>query len=224
MKNNRFGFLDLLRGLAVVWMIIFHTSYDLKMLGFVDWDFSRGFWYAFPRFIASTFLFCVGLSLFLTHSPQLNTANLKKRTLKLGLACFGVSLGSYLFQPQQWIYFGTLHCILSGSLLGLLFLRRPKVLLFTMLILIFLQYFAGYDIKWVSQTIQKPSLDFIPIYPWFWVILAGIFCAPYLSKNRQISDISSPRFLTFLSLHSLKIYLIHQPLIFGGLWLIKSLI
>jgi uncharacterized membrane protein len=224
MKPNRHGYLDILRGLAVIWMIIFHASYDLKILGLVNWDFSQGFWYAFPRFIAFTFLYCVGISLHLTHSPQINLPNFKKRTLKLALASFGVSLASYLFNPGQWIYFGTLHCILAGSLLGMLFIGKKRLIILFMLAIIYLQYVQGFDIRWVSQTIQKPSLDFIPIYPWFWVILAGMFSAPYLSKNRQICDIKVPHFLSFLSVNSLKIYLIHQPFIFGTLWLVKALI
>ena len=224
MKTKRHGYLDILRGLAVIWMIIFHLCYDLKILGLIQWDFSQGFWYGFPRVIAFTFLFCVGASLYLAHYPKINLQNFKKRSFKLALACSLISLGSYLFSPQQWIYFGTLHCILAGSIMGVFLIGKMKTNLLMMLTLIYLQYIAGYDIKWVSQTIQKPSLDFIPIYPWFWVILAGILSAPLLSNNRQLCDIKVPTFLSFLSVNSLKIYLVHQPLIFGTLWLVKALI
>lgn len=218
----RAGYLDALRGIAVLWMIIFHAAYDMRMLGFVSWNFSEGFWYGFPRVIAFTFLFCVGLSLNFTHIPRINWDHLKKRSGKLALGALIISLSTYFLFPQNWVFFGTLHCILAGSLLGALVVNKRNLAWFLLILILILQYFIGYDIKWVSSIIQKPSMDFIPIYPWFWAILLGIVLGPYLSKSRQLMDFPTPRFLRFLGLHSLKIYLIHQPLIFGTLWVIKS--
>lgn len=215
----RAGYLDNLRGMAVVWMIIFHASYDLRAFHYVDWDFSTGFWYAFPRVIAFTFLFCVGVSLTFTHKGSVNWTQLKKRSFKLGLAAAAVSLGTYIMFPHQWIYFGTLHCIFVGSILGALVVNNRKLVAVLLVMILVLQYFLGYDIRWLSSILQKPSMDFIPIYPWFWAILLGILSAPYLSRIRWISEIKSGKFLKFLGQHSLKIYLIHQPLIFGLIWL-----
>jgi len=220
----RAGFLDTLRGIAVVWMIIFHTSYDMHMLGMVDWNFSSGFWFAFPRVIAFTFLFCVGASLNYAHAPRVNWKSLRLRSLKLGLAALAVSLGTYFIFPGQWIYFGTLHCIFFGSLFGALVVNRRSLawaLLFTIIVL---QYVVGYDIEWISNLLQKPSMDFIPIYPWFWAVLLGLLSGPHLSGNKYLKDLQAPALLEFLGTHSLKIYLIHQPVIYGTLWVISSLI
>lgn len=220
----RAGYLDSLRGLAVVWMVIFHTSYDMRMLGMVNWDFSSGFWYAFPRVIAFTFLFCVGASLNFAHTPKINWKSLGKRSLKLGLAAAAVSIGTYVAFPQQWIYFGTLHCIFAGSILGALVVNHRRLSWFLLIAILVLQYGLNYDIRWVSSILQKPSMDFIPIYPWFWAILLGILVGPYLSKSKRLNLLHHPHFLKFLGTHSLKIYLIHQPVIFGTLWVISSLI
>lgn len=220
----RAGFLDSLRGVAVIWMVIFHTCYDMRMLGMINWDFSQGFWYAFPRVIAFTFLFCVGMSLNFSHRPQINWPSLGKRSLKLGAAALIISISTYFIFPQQWIFFGTLHCILVGSILGALVVNHRKMASILMGIILILQYVMNYDIKWVSSILERPSMDFIPIYPWFWAILLGIIVGPYLSKNRHISAIKAPVFLKYLGTHSLKIYLLHQPLIYGSLWVISSLI
>jgi uncharacterized membrane protein len=220
----RAGYLDGLRGLAVLWMIIFHTAYDLKILGFIDWDFSQGFWWGFPRLIAWTFLYCVGISLNYTHHSGLNWHHLKQRSLKLATAAILVSLSTYFIFPQQWIFFGTLHCILVGSILGAILVKRRKIAFAVMISILILQYLVGYDIKWVSSIVLRPSMDFIPVYPWFWAILFGMLTGPYLSKIRQLREFSTPPWLKFLGTHSLKIYLLHQPLIFGTLWLIKGLV
>ena len=216
-------YLDALRGMAVIWMIIFHVSYDLRIFHYVDWDFSRGFWFAFPRVIAFIFLFCVGVSLHYTHTPKMQWNSLKKRILTLGGACLAVSVGTYLFFPSQWIFFGTLHCILTGSILGALVVNHRKLAAALLVIIVFSQYVLSYDISWVAAVIQKPSMDFIPIYPWFWVILAGIVLGPSLSRIRYLKEIKSNKFLNFLSQHSLKIYLLHQPLIFAVLWVMNEL-
>lgn len=215
----RASYLDSLRGLAVIWMIIFHGAYDLKMFNYVSWDFSSGFWYGFPRVIAFTFLFCVGLSLNYGHSPSPNWISLKKRTIKLGLAAMAVSVSTYFLFPQQWIFFGTLHCILVGSLLGALLVNQRKLAGLLLLLLLVAQYVLNFDIKWVSSIIQRPSMDFIPIYPWFWAILLGIVLGPYLSRISWLSKMRSNAFLGFFGKHSLKIYLIHQPLLFGVIWI-----
>lgn len=219
----RAGYLDALRGLAVIWMIIFHASYDLAMFGFVSWDFSQGFWYAFPRVIAFTFLYCVGISLNYSHTPKINWPSLNKRLLKLGACALIISVTTYFMFPTSWIFFGTLHCIFAGSLLGALVVNHRRLAGALLIAILVLQYGLNFDIKWVSHLVQKPSMDFIPIYPWFWAILAGIITGPHLSKIRQLQQFVSPKPLNFLGQHSLKIYLIHQPVIFGVLALIKAL-
>jgi uncharacterized membrane protein len=220
---TRAGYLDGLRGLAVAWMILFHFSYDLTLLGYVDWNFAEGFWWYFPRVIAGTFLYCVGLSLYYAHHSGIRWNAIKKRTIKLGLAALAVSIGTYVAFPQQWVFFGTLHCILLGSLLGVLLVNHRKLSWIIMILIIIFQYVLNYDIKWVSSIVQKPSMDFIPVYPWLWVILAGSLSAPYLSRMELISRMKSPGILDFLGKHSLKIYLIHQPLIFGCLLGVRKL-
>lgn len=219
----RAGYLDALRGLAVIWMIIFHTSYDMRMLGMVHWDFSHGFWFGFPRVIAFTFLFCVGAALNFTHRPNINWKHLGRRSAKLALAAGVISLSTYIVFPQQWIFFGTLHCILVGSILGAFLVNHRAAALVLIIAILTLQYGVDYDIKWVASIIRKPSMDFIPIYPWFWAILLGMLTEPLLSKNRHLSEMPVPNFLKFLGNHSLKIYLIHQPIIYGTLWAISSL-
>lgn len=220
----RVGWLDALRGLAVVWMVIFHFSYDMMLLGMVKWDFSTGFWWSFPRVIAFTFLFCVGASLNLAHTPKVNWVAMRTRTLKLAAGALAVSLGTFFVFPSHGVFFGTLHCILVGSLFGALVVNQRLLALGLMLAIMIGQYALGYDIQWVSSVIQRPSMDFIPIYPWFWTVLAGIIFGPYLSRIPLLRDMNSPPPLTFLGRHSLKIYLLHQPLIYAALLGVQTLL
>lgn len=220
---NRFFFLDQLRGLAVVWMVIFHFTYDLKVLGFIQLDMSSGFWYAFPRVIAFTFLFCVGFSSYFVHKKAVRWDFVRKRSLVLGVSALVISVSTYIMFPSQWIFLGTLHCIFLGSILVAPLVRYPRLSWGLMFVILFLQYVLDYDIKWVSSLFNRPSMDFIPIYPWFWAILLGLNLAPYLSRRDYLNRFKIPGF-HFLGTHSLKIYLLHQPLIFGILVLIKRVL
>lgn len=219
----RANYLDSLRGLAVLWMIIFHASYDLQLFGFVDWDFSQGFWFAFPRVIAFTFLFCVGASTNYTHHPEIRWTFLGRRSFKLGLAALIISISTYYLFPTQWIFFGTLHCILIGSILAAMLVNHRRISWIILSLILLGQYILGFDIKWVSSILKKPSMDFIPIYPWFWAILLGMLIGPYLSKMRGLNSLPTIPFLNSLGRHSLIIYLLHQPILYLSIWALKGL-
>ncbi len=207
--------LDQLRGLAVLLMVVFHAHYDLMLLGEVDTNFQRGFWFYFPRLIVFIFLWCVGAAMQLGHGERFAARTFLKRQGKLwGLALL-ISAASYLYAPQNWIYFGTLHCIAAASLLALPFVNRPRWALGVAALIVVLQFGAGLDIAWVSSRIQRPSLDFIPVYPWVWVTLLGIATGPRVLGWRWPFKLS---WLALLGRRSLPIYLLHQPLIFALLW------
>lgn len=203
-------------------MIIFHASYDLQIFGFVNWDFSQGFWYGFPRLIAFTFLFCVGASTNYTHCPKIKWDFLGRRSFKLGVAALIISISTYFLFPTQWIFFGTLHCILIGSLLAAILVNHRRISWALLCLILLGQYVLDFDIKWVSSIVKKPSMDFIPIYPWFWAILLGMLTGPFLSKLKGINSLPSVPFLNTLGRHSLVIYLLHQPILYLAIWGLKA--
>ena len=58
----RFDTIDALRGVAIVWMTLFHFFFDLSFLGFARENFYRDPFWTWQRVaIVSLFLFCAGL-------------------------------------------------------------------------------------------------------------------------------------------------------------------
>ncbi|MDG1936034.1 MAG: heparan-alpha-glucosaminide N-acetyltransferase domain-containing protein, partial [Paracoccaceae bacterium] len=70
-KNNntiRCVELDVLRGIAIIAMIIFHFTFDLGYFGVIASDtIYRPNWILFQKFIAGSFIFIAGISLHLCH-------------------------------------------------------------------------------------------------------------------------------------------------------------
>ena len=48
-SNERFFELDLLRGIAIIMMIVFHFFFDLNYFGILQNEMYQGFWLIFQR-------------------------------------------------------------------------------------------------------------------------------------------------------------------------------
>ncbi len=205
--------LDQVRGLAVLFMLIFHFTYDLTLFNHITLDMREGFWYLFPRLIVFLFLWSVGASLELVHGAGIKWRSFNKRLLKLFLIALIISVATYISFPSIWIYMGTIHCIALVSLMALPFLHYKQARFPVMLGILILQFGFGFGVKWVAGLIARPSMDFIPPYPWLWVTLLGLMTGPWILKHWP--NKLRIKMLEFLGIHALKIYLIHQALFYG---------
>ena len=65
--------------------------------------------------------------------------------------------------------------------------------------------------------------DYVPLFPWSGVLLLGLAAGHWLIA-RDFGALSplahAPRILQFLGRHSLVVYLVHQPILFGLLMLL----
>lgn len=221
-NSDRSIFLDVLRGFTVVLMIIFHFSFDLDYFGFVAIDIVHApFWYFFPRLIVFLFLFAVGIALSLAHKNGIKWKAFGKRLLLIVFWASIISIVTYKFFPDNWIYFGTLHAIAVVSVFSLPFLKRPWEALIVGLCLFIPSIAYDTTIPWVQ--LPHSSWDYISPFPWLGASLFGIFAA-----HKRIYLVDYPRnalvkSLNYLGKHSLFIYLIHQPILFGILMLIVKL-
>ena len=231
--NNRIEGLDILRGFAIVLMIIFHLSYDLNYFGFVDINItSDPFWLNFRSFIVTLFLIVVGISLALTHKNGIKWQKIKKRVVVLFLASSGITLITYIIFPKKWVYFGILHSILILSIIALPFINRGYLSLFLAVIIIVGYNFFNMNMHPLFNILKNPlhlpahTVDLAPIIPWFSVVLIGVAIVAFnwhkkiFRPNIFNSITKFHTTLKFLGRHALLIYLIHQPILFGIVWLI----
>ena len=131
-------------------------------------------------------------------------------------------------------FFGILHFIALASVLGLLFKRRwlwfNLVCGIALLVIgIKLQHpiFNHNALQWLGlMTHKPPTEDYVPLLPWFGVVLLGMTLGKYLHLHNKgfiykpIKSILGLQ-LAGMGRHSLLIYMLHQPILLGGLWLLR---
>ena len=224
LNQQRLHYLDVIRGIAIIFMVIYHFFFDLDNFNYIQIDMNTDvFWRGFRAVIISLFLVTMGMSLALTHRKGICWHCLKKRTLFLGSAAILVSFASYLQFPDSWIYFGILHFILFASWLGLLFLGKPWLSLISAMAILF-GYFSGWLhtqalFSLLQQPLQLPlyyTEDLVAVFPWFSLVLFGLFI---VAKNwhlyPQLQGNTVSKKVALLGRNSLLIYMIHQPILFG---------
>ena len=138
MSNQRDTSLDLMRGIAIIMMIVFHFIYDLNTFGFTEIPlFTHWLGVAWRCLIVFLFLSAVGISLVFAHSKGIQYKKFLRRLFYLGMAALTVSSGTYIMFPDGWVYFGILHLIWVSSLIALVFINHPKIsLMIALLILV----------------------------------------------------------------------------------------
>lgn len=233
--ENRFWEIDFLRGIAILMMILFHFLFDITYFGEYDFNVYSGLWLYFARATATIFILLVGISLTLSFSR----AKIKQKTgkklfikyLKRGFGIFSwgllITLLTWIFLRNDLIIFGILHFIGISIILAYPFLElRSWNFLIGIFFISFGMYLKKFTLSfpWLIWLGLRPEnfypLDYFPIFPWFGVILIGIFIGNLLYTNCKrrfkLPDLSNFPLIgasCFLGKYSLLIYLIHQPIL-----------
>lgn len=237
----RVRLLDILRGFSVVSMVAFHTMYDLVyFFGVVDAPWYRG-WpgYMWQQSICWVFILVAGASLHYGRSPA-----------RHGLVVLGCALAltavTAVMGPPMLVAFGVLHmygcCILLFALLRPALQRVPAALGLVASFLLFALtksmpygwlgfldvelwrlpaglYTTGFLFPLGFPGPGFYSSDYFPIIPWFFLITTGYY-GWALVKDRVPASLPGKNSLEFIGRHSLLIYMAHQPVIYGVLWLL----
>lgn len=232
-SGQRIAVLDMARTVALVGMAAYHFTYDLEMFGYIPpgTAVSGGF-ALFARLVAGSFLFLAGVSLWLAHGQGLRWRPFLRRLGMIVLAAGFITAATRYALPDSFIFFGILHAIAFGSVVGLAFLRLPAVLTLAAAAAVVVAkphlQTGLFDAPWLAwlglTTWPVRSVDFVPVFPWLAATLAGISVAKVAAAAGLWDTLrgrmaAAGRILGWPGRHSLAIYLIHQPILIGCLWL-----
>ncbi len=232
MGGERFWEIDLLRGTAVVTMVIFHTVFALSFFGVSQVDVLQGFWRDFALATATTFILLAGVSIAISSAragASPGSLRVAWKNLRRGTGIFLIGMGitavTWLLVPDEYVLFGVLHCIGLSIALSPLFLRfgRGNLLIGSGIILLtpFIELVSGpLALAWLGiHPADFASLDYVPLVPWLGVFLIGMSLGAFLYPGGR-RGFPAPgrekplmRPVTFLGRHSLPIYLVHIPVI-----------
>lgn len=241
--GNRVWFIDEVRGIAIILMVVYHLCFDLVYMFNVKIEiFDSAPINFMQNFFAGLFIFISGIA-----------CRFSSNNLKRGIMCFlfgmGVTLVTFLFMKQETICFGVLHMLGISMILYNCFeklLDKIKFPIFGIVIFGLLFYFTKQISKgrigiWdfvVDENLQKwlfpfgivssnfHSWDYFPLIPWIFVFLAGCYFGVYVIENRlpEFFYNMHSRPIAFVGRHTLLIYLFHQPILYGSLYVIFNYI
>ncbi len=233
--KTRFIEVDLLRTVAILFMIAYHLAFDVSV--FYGWNISlhSPVLSAVQHLSASLFLLLVGVSFVLSWQRMEDTgwtfAARQRRTYRRALRIFVfallISVATYIFDPAEFIRFGILHLIAASLLILPLVIRLKEANALLGILCLFVG--AGVRGTQVESSLFLPfgitpptfaTLDYFPLFPWLGVVLIGVGIGQLLyvrfprwrtqSVDRIIAKTSM---MSVPGRHSLVLYIIHQPIL-----------
>ncbi|NLZ44298.1 MAG: DUF1624 domain-containing protein [Clostridia bacterium] len=227
--TQRFWEVDLLRGVAVVMMITFHTLFNLEFFGDYPLVLDGGFWFYFQQATAGLFFLVAGVASTLSYARAGDRSFWRffRRGGKIFACGMVVTVVTWLFLREGYVVFGVLHCIGLSIILAYPFLPRPYWALPAGILCIAVgnyldnRTFSFPYLLWLGFIPERfYTVDYFPLLPWFGLFLLGLFLGGllYPSGQRRFSLPDCPEFpplhgVIFLGRHSLVIYLLHQPVL-----------
>jgi uncharacterized membrane protein len=241
---TRFWEIDLLRGIAIVMMIIFHSLYYLNYFNIYKMSLYSGPILIYVYLVGTIFILLVGVSLSLSYSRVENLLakkDLRLKYVKRGFTifCLGlfITVVTWFYVSGGFVVFGVLHCIGLSIILAYPFLRFRYQNLFLGIFLIVIGVILRdmvFDFNWLVWLGFMPSnfysIDYFPLLPWFGVVLVGIFLGNSLYHKykrvfslRDFSGLKPFRFFCFLGRYSLIIYFLHHIILLFIMYILLAL-
>ncbi len=244
--QQRVHFLDSLRGVTIIHMVLFHFCYDLVFFlgAAIPWytQWQGNLWGAYIRW---SFILISGMVFFMGRHP------VKRGMILLGWGCV-LTLATWAAVPEALVRFGILSFQGAASLIGVLaypWLKRTPpqwgMLCSAMLLAVCWTVpqgglgAGGHILLNIPESCYRTrylywlgfpgkdfySTDYFPILPWIFLFFFGVFLGEFLRAKGVFEWMGrrKPGVLAFFGRHSLGIYLLHQPVLYGVCIIIKGL-
>tara|TARA_Y100000816_G_scaffold291271_1_gene282143 strand:+ start:203 stop:943 length:741 start_codon:yes stop_codon:yes gene_type:complete len=230
--------INMLRGIAFIFMFIYHIFVFLKVM--TKYDYLNNYYLNLIGIISrNIFIILVGISLYLSYINSNDFTTYKKkqilRSIKIYIIAMFVTLFTYYTIYEYYVVFGVLHFISISIFILHNFINNFKILFMILFICLYLNYnnfnlystnsFINYIYNIVGFNIYKNTIDSFPLIKWIPKIILGIFIGYfinyfYLKYNKTNKKIkksyndNSNNFINFIGKNTLILYLIHLPVIY----------
>lgn len=241
MTAKRLWLPDVLRGAALVNMLAYHAMYDWVYVfghagGWYDiWSPGCHIW---QQHICWSFILLSGFSFPLARRPLKNGLVVAGCAVVLTVVTVG-------FMPSESIWFGVLHlnaaAVLLTCLVRPLLQKCPPGIGLTVCAVLFAltnqipEGYLGFETlhlcalpgSWYATNLfwlglpdltRFASADYFPLVPWLFLFWCGFFLAGLWHPKRGPAP-APLRPLAAVGRHTLLVYMLHQPVTYGALWL-----
>jgi uncharacterized membrane protein len=158
----------------------------------------------------------MGLSL--VHRKGIRWDLVWKRFVLLAACSIAITVVTYLLYPRNFIFFGALHCITTTSVVGVFLVGRPRLALVLCILLVIPDIIFQPTLIPLSKWLNVVSVDYVPFYPYVGIVFLGIYLESIGFHRIPLPPNILTRPVEFIGRHSLLIYLLHQPILFGILY------
>lgn len=246
-NTKRYLLPDTLRGLLVIAMAFYHLLYDLCYIYNVNMPWFKGEGMRLFQILILTGFVSLSGFCFSWGKRKLF------RAMQVFVCGLLITAVTWLIMPSQKVIFGVLTCISVCMFIMIplekVLLRIPPVfgavLFFVLGLLTYgvrLKYIGIYTFElfplpdWLYETAflfpfgfknaSFQSSDYVPLLPWLFVYVSGFFTSVAVRNNEK-----AIRFLHLgckpmatIGRYSLWIYLAHQPILYGILYIVFALL
>lgn len=241
-QKERYHLLDTLRGILLIAMILYHTLYDVWSMSHQTYMVHHPASYIFQQSICWGFIFLSGIC------SAIGTRHFKRGMWVLAGAA-AVSFVTYTFMPKEGINFGVLAFLGSAMIIMIplkkLFQDRFAKVGFVVCLLLFLVCrnvpdgglgFESVELCRLPRILYHNMLtaylgfpprgfvsgDYFPLIPWIFLYVSGFFFWNIIKDKEKIRKPLTYQIpaLSFIGRHSLLIYLLHQPVCYGVVYLV----
>lgn len=240
--RKRYSVLDFVRGFLLINMAAYHFLYDWVYLFGQSCSFMHT-QYAFfwQQLICSGFILLAGSCSTLSRNPA-------KHGMRIFLCGMLITVVTTIITPDEQILFGILHftglAYMITALMQPVISKTPKLFFFLASLGLFAftrGIYYGYlgfflcELFTLPDTLyQYPGLflfglpsagfssaDYFPLIPWLFLFWTGYTICPVLFKSRGFRYVQHWNLppVNWIGRHTLLLYMLHQPVIFGILWL-----
>lgn len=242
---KRYRLLDSIRGITLLSMIAYHAVWDLVYIFGVQLEwYGTKIGYVWQQSICWTFILLSGFCWSLGRKKL-------KRGLTVFAGGFVITAVTMLVMPENRVVFGVLTllgiCMLIQIVLEPLCRRCNSMV---GMLLSFLLFCILKDINsgrigvvaWKNVEVPKElyanlfttllgfpakdffSSDYFSVLPWYFLFLTGYFLFRFMQEKELVQKMPDIPIvpLECIGRHSLMLYLLHQPVVYGVLYLAMS--
>ena len=205
-KSKRFIEIDIVKGIAVVFMVIFHFFYLSHFMKVKEYPIDSGILKFLAKSAHTTFIIMVGVNMAVSYQANKKKKNSydtyfgkqAKRAIFLLIAGTLVSYASYLGFGDLYVKFGIFHFIAAAIVLGQIFIDNKMIAMLGAIFIFLATILVDKSSMFFYQKCQNvpmtcfitgfanikySSLDHFPLLPYLGYICLGIAIGHSLYNN-----------------------------------------